>query len=145
MEKLGIEHLSAFMEGKDVFFFWLWKITNLCMPYAFDTISLDSLQTRPCNFSLFFLATPTHSGSHHIRKSLQLTDNAMALAFLLSTYLISMHSIATRLPVAPEQVVLRNLTRPFLSLGEVKGRATRDYTLCRVSHQLIHNPTLSLS
>ena len=31
------------------------------LPYAFDTLSLDSLQARPCSFFLSFLATPTQS------------------------------------------------------------------------------------
>ena len=64
---------------------WLWKITHQCITaICLRAISLDSLQAGPCNFFLFFLATPRH---HHIRKSLYLsmlqqTDNAMACGFL---------------------------------------------------------------
>ena len=94
MEKLEIEHLkdkqrvAICFHGREG---CLCFLPNGCgksliyalLPYAFDTISLGSLQARPCNFFLFFLATPTHTASsHHIRKSLQQTDNAMASGFL---------------------------------------------------------------
>ena len=48
--------------GKDVFVSSQLTMENhSSMHYAFDTISLDSLQTRPCNFFIFFLVDVQHS------------------------------------------------------------------------------------
>ena len=54
---------TAFMEGKDVFVSlptgYRKTLIYALLPYAFDSItSPDSLQARPCNLFLFFLASP---------------------------------------------------------------------------------------
>ena len=137
MDKLGIEYLNdkqrlaiCFHQREGCLCFlhtgYGKPLTYVLLPYAFDTASLDSLQTRPCNFFLFFLATTTHTaGSHHICKFLQESDNAMTCSSLtVHSSLISRFSIATRLPSTSGGFALCHLIRPFLSLGEVKGRAT---------------------
>ena len=90
---------------------------------------------QPCNLDGIYMNIQEENSAHYFQVQRELEQT-----------LLSMHSNATRLPVAPEQVALRNLTRPFLSLpwrGKGSGYARLPITP-HANGELLLNPHIHI-